>query len=121
MVHLLRYFVLFVCLLLLPPPQPAQSRELGDWIQRKIWERQRRRATPPPGEMRSQQERVLDFGVTEPGKCQNVVRRLQRAGYRAKLIRARRNNVGSGGVLNWICEIQTDAPSDFYSTFGGQD
>lgn len=74
-----------------------------------------------PQETRSQgDEQIQHYGVTTPDRCQNIVNRLKRSGYRARLIRARKNNLGSGGVLQWVCEIQTDAPTDFYPSFGGQ-
>lgn len=75
-----------------------------------------------PQEFRQQSEiQTMDYGVTKPDRCQNILNRLRRAGYTARLIRARRNNVGTGGVLTWVCEIETNAPSNFYPSFGGQE
>lgn len=73
-----------------------------------------------PSEMRAS-TKVQVFGVTSPDRCHNVVKRLQRHGYKARLVRARRNNIGSGGVLQWVCDIETNAPDDFYFSFGGRD
>lgn len=76
-----------------------------------------------PREMRSEGEsRPQDYGVTTPDRCSQILERLRRAGYKARLLRARRNNIGSGGVLEWICEIETNAPTNFYpGSFRGRD
>jgi hypothetical protein len=49
-------------------------------------------------------------GAVTPGDCDQIAERMRKRGFR--LVGVRPNNLGSGGVLNYICDFESNSADE---------
>lgn len=53
---------------------------------------------------------IEQHGVVNQSDCTRMLESFRRAGRQMRLVNVRRNDLGIGGVLNYICEFQEETP-----------
>lgn len=64
----------------------------------------------------SQPQREI-HGAVNSSDCQRMLERFRRDGRRLRLVNVRRNDIGVGGVLAWICEFEEETPGQVDNSY----